>query len=300
MTVEDYRVQVAQALRTSLRETGLAPVLLVGAGLSKRYMDAPTWSQLLRAILRRIDARFPLEFYLQRSRGDLIGAAEDISEAVHRWAWGAGRSAFAPALFEGTTDHHIFIKTLVATELRSMTEARAWERLAPALQDEVAQLQAIRNKIVVTTNYDTFFEDLAGLRSVFGKDTLLHDFGGDGFVLKVHGCRTDPASLVLMPADYDGISLKHKYVSAKLLTYFAERTVLVLGYSLYDPDIRGLLLDAAEALGRKVMGNVFFVTHQPEPDSAQATVTEVSENGRVAACVNACTTEFEWLYKALH
>lgn len=300
MTVADYRAHVGRALRDSLRETELAPVLLVGAGLSKRYMDAPTWSQLLGSILTRIDAPYPLEFYLQRHRGDLIGAAEAISDAVHQWAWQAGRDAFAAELFGGSTDHHIFIKTLVAEELRQMTEARAWETPGHPLQQEVAQLQAIRKKIVVTTNYDTFFEDLAGLHSVFGRDTLLHDFGGEGFVLKVHGCMTDPASLVLMPGDYDGISLKHKYVSAKLLTYFAERTVLILGYSLYDPDIRGLLLDAAEALGRKVMANVFFVTHQPEPDSADAGYTEVAENGRVARCLNPCTTDFGWLYAALH
>lgn len=244
-----YRMDFGNRVADQIRSSGLAPVIFAGAGLSKRYMNAPTWEQILDLVLVRINSQVPVSFYLQRA-GNIIDCAQIISDEVHRWAWTTGRGAFNEDLFKATRNHNDFMKELIARELRKLSEVRAWESAPKALQDEILALLSIKEKVVITTNYDTFFEDVSHTKAVFGKDTLLNDFQETNLLLKIHGCRTDPSSIVLLPRDYDGISIRHKYISAKLLTYFAERVVFFFGYSLYDPDIRNLFVDAATSLGR--------------------------------------------------
>ncbi len=47
-----------------------------------------------------------------------------------------------------------------------------------------------------------------------------------------------PLSLVLTQGDYEAFETDKKYLSAKLLTYFAEHPLLFIGYGANDPNIR--------------------------------------------------------------
>jgi len=58
-----------------------------------------------------------------------------------------------------------------------------------------------------------------------------------GEIFKIHGCITDPAGIVLTDDDYEDWNNKKKYLSAKLLTYFLEHPVLIIGYSAQDPNV---------------------------------------------------------------
>lgn len=52
---------------------------------------------------------------------------------------------------------------------------------------------------------------------------------------------TNPKSLILTSEDYDEFTSRKRYLSSKMLTYFAEHPLLIVGYSATDPNIRSIL-----------------------------------------------------------
>ena len=68
-------------------------------------------------------------------------------------------------------------------------------------------------------------------------------------------------SIVLTREDYDYFNEKKKYLSSKLLTYFAEHPLFFLGYSLNDPNIINILSDIDEILVSKgeLVPNIYMV-----------------------------------------
>jgi len=117
----------------------------------------------------------------------------------------------------------------------------------PVHQDIHEALALInRIKYVVTTNYDPLFEhayrdriivvshdeDLPGL-SEYPEKTIL---------LKIHGDVTDPDNLIITSEDYKKFDSK-SIVWSKLRSLFAEKSVVFIGYSLQDPNVKKMLGD---------------------------------------------------------
>ena len=82
-----------------------------------------------------------------------------------------------------------------------------------------------------------------------------------GEIYKIHGTVSDPNSLVLTEDDYRRFSTKRRYISAKMMTYFAEYPVFIIGYGLGDKNVNGIISDLGEALKDKggVLDNVCYV-----------------------------------------
>lgn len=296
----NYRKEVTNEIRQWCARTSSDSVLFAGAGLSKRHLALPSWTQLLENILENIKAPFPLAYYLQSS-GDLISAAEKIANLAHEWAWLNGKTEFPDSFFDANVSHTIFLKYLVASQIQAAAPAN----INPASLGSHAELPSLIEMplhSVITTNYDHFLEQLLGRDPVHGLDIALHDDKTRGKVIKIHGCVSDPASIVLLPDDYAGYSIKHRYIFSKLLTFFAEHTVLIVGYSLSDPDISELLVDTAKALGTSTLQNVFVLEWGDEPISysENAMKHEVRHKGASAWIQAISSKQFDWVYQAFH
>ena len=59
-----------------------------------------------------------------------------------------------------------------------------------------------------------------------------------GEIYKIHGCVTEPETIMITSEDYQMIEEKNKYLAAKLLTIFIEHPIVFIGYSINDEDIK--------------------------------------------------------------
>lgn len=107
---------------------------------------------------------------------------------------------------------------------------------------------------VVTTNWDRLIEDSLSVSSR-AHSVIVHDteavftHAGDISVLKLHGSVERPDSIIVTERDYHRVFLRSAVQVEILSYYFATRTILFLGYSLADSDLRRLLYLTGERLG---------------------------------------------------
>lgn len=107
---------------------------------------------------------------------------------------------------------------------------------ATEFHEELATLFTVRN--VVTTNWDTYFEDRCKATPfVTDPDLAFWDAGGRR-VLKIHGSIANFGSIVATTADYESCRtrLDIGLLGAVLKTILATQTVVFVGYSLSDAD----------------------------------------------------------------
>ena len=299
MPETDYREEASRWINNNRLNCGSTkPVLFVGAGLSRRYLNSPDWRSLLEEVLEFINNPMEIDFYLQKTDkkhldDDLIEVAEIIAELVHTWAWTKeGKQFFDSSLYSPDVSHKVFFKRLVAKVI---------SRYSTPLIEHASELEALKSidaQEVVTTNYDHFLSDFLGLRKRRGHEII--DKDGATSVLHAHGSIENPDSIIILPSDYEDFSIKHRYSFAKLLIYFIENPCVFLGYSLSEPHIKQLLVDAAEATNRNYLSNVYMISWSPK-DGDSASIEKpyrVTSEGRDAMINILETPDFEWIYKA--
>ena len=111
-------------------------------------------------------------------------------------------------------------------------------------------LEVLDQKIVVTTNFDTLYEDHCRQGDARSAYSVIQYYD-DGLVarmrspkhviLKVHGCVTVPEKTVLSKSDYFKARARYAGYYKTLESLFLTHTLLFIGYSVTDPDIQLLL-----------------------------------------------------------
>jgi hypothetical protein len=119
----------------------------------------------------------------------------------------------------------------------------------------------LRAPMYITTNYDRLLENayaleygvvptVATYQNVFlAQRRLLDGRDADGpFIFKIHGTIDDPESIILSESDYR--KLLHSSPGYRLVLHalFLTHTVVMLGFSFSDPELRLLLETNREAL----------------------------------------------------
>ncbi len=301
----DYQVHCATAIRTVIADRGCAPILFVGSGLSKRFFESPSWDELLEHFCSECPSiEYEYGYYKQKHK-DLPSIGSELAEHYREWAWSAsGKKRFPSELFASGQPNDIYLKYCVAEHFRQITPSFSKIRTA-GQRRELMALREIQPHAVISTNYDEFLERVfPDFVPIVGQQILRTNYVSVGEVFKIHGCATDPASLVLTAEDYDEWTRKKKYLSAKLLAYFAEHPLVFIGYSGSDENIRGILSDIDEILAEPdgLVSNLFFVTYRRDAESIVNPPTEKLielQDGRSIRVRNIDATDYEWIFKAL-
>jgi len=132
-----------------------------------------------------------------------------------------------------------------------------------------------RVKYIITTNYDPLFEYSYGNKIV----TIAHDEELPGttdypektILLKIHGDLSDPDSIIITSDDYEKFD-KDSIVWNKIKSLLAEYSVVFIGYSVSDSNVKEMLTDIDKRLkGRK--HPYFFIEHKSDEDKRK-TISE--------------------------
>ena len=82
-------------------------------------------------------------------------------------------------------------------------------------------------------------------------------------IYKIHGCCSQPNSMILTDTDYDDFNSKNAYLAAKLITLFVEHPIVFIGYSVEDANIKNILSSIVKCLKpndvTKIRDNLIFV-----------------------------------------
>lgn len=295
---EDIKADVAETL-TLLQ---CQPILFIGSGFSRRYAGGPNWEALLTLaaeVCPVIERDFT--YYKLKYDSDLTKVASVFADFYFEWAWSKeGRKHFPPELFSGNTPRDSYLKHQVADLLKDMSTKGA----SKELQSELAAIKKLGPHAVVTTNYDLLLEPLFPQyevvigQSVFRKSALVV-----GEIFKIHGSIDNPASLVLTAEDYEEFDRTKRYLSAKLLTYFAEHPLLFIGYSATDENIKNVLYDMSRMFTptSALIQNIYILQYDEgineSSEPARERVLEVGDDINVRI-KSISANDFGWVYEA--
>lgn len=295
---EDIKADIAETLRTLQCQ----PILFIGSGFSRRYASGPNWEALLTLAAEAcptIDKDFP--YYKLKYNNNMPKVGSVFADLYFEWAWTKeGRKHFPLELFSGDVPRDAYLKYKVAGLLKDMSTKGA----SKALQAELEAIKKLGPHAVVTTNYDSLLEPLFPQyevvigQSVFRKSALVV-----GEIFKIHGSIDDPSSLVLTTEDYEEFDRTKRYLSAKLLTYFAEHPLLFIGYSATDENIKNVLYDMSRMFtpSSALIPNIYILQYDDEinegSEPARERVLEVGDDINVRI-KSISANDYGWVYEA--
>lgn len=133
------------------------------------------------------------------------------------------------------------------------------ERQATTFHRELAQIYPIRT--IITTNWDTYFEDYCGAIPI----TIPEDFAfwddSSRCVLKIHGSIQNLSSIIATSKDYKKrfTELQNGIVGATLKSILATKTVVFIGFSFGDEDFSQIINYLRDEMG-DIFPHIYIVT----------------------------------------
>ena len=255
--LENYRQRVKNDIKDTVGSKPVQPIVFAGSGLSMRYFSGPGWDQLLSEMASQCPKLKHNYGYYRQSR-DAPEMGSLLADRYSQWAWDQNEPKFSEMEpnFEKSSD--IYLKTEITRYFKNITpdseEDISEEKLDDGFSkekalEEIQKLRKIQPHAIITTNYDQFLENIFNNEDredekydvVVGEKILQSPHKSVGEILKIHGSVTDPESLILTSEDYDEFISRKRYLSSKMLTYFAEHPLLIVGYSATDSNIRSIL-----------------------------------------------------------
>lgn len=147
--------------------------------------------------------------YFKQTYREFPEIGTQLARLYHEWAWGAGGSSFPPSLFGAEHNADIYLKHTAAEMLRALVPNSINEIKDKSHRHEIELIKDIRPHAVITSNYDTMLELIfPELTPVVGQNIIRGTNLSVGEIFKIHGCMTDPKSLVITKEDYNFFAKK--------------------------------------------------------------------------------------------
>ena len=209
-------------------------------------METPGWTDLLRRYANILHPGNPvaLEIFKEDTDDDDWPAISGRIEKGFNALWlthedyASDREKYATLISSGVSAFKLDISNYFKATMPQNEDQH--------LIDELATLTNVAKRSVagvITTNYDNLLETVfTGYTTFIGQEQLL--FGatqGVAEIYKIHGCCSDPESIVINAKDYETFNSRNVYLAAKLLTVFVEHPIIFLGYSISDTNVQSIL-----------------------------------------------------------
>jgi len=301
---EKYRDEMTDDISTCLDSMGVQPILFVGSGMSQRYFGGPTWDGLLKAMAEKCPTLDKSYAYYKQKNQSLIDVGAEFADSYREWAWGSGNDQFPEDLFTDSQPPDIYFKYKVAEYFEELIQPDFDGIFSGEYSEEIEALKNVRPHALITTNYDRFLEKVfSDYASIIGQSILKANYTDVGEILKIHGCSSEPGSVVITHSDYEDFKAKKKYLSAKLLTFFAEHPLVFLGYSAEDPNIRSILSDIDEILSpdNDLIPNIYLVEWDQNVGGMNSYPREkliTIDHERSVRVKSIIADDFTWVFRA--
>jgi SIR2-like domain len=247
------------------------PFLFIGSGISIRYCNIPTWLNLLEEFVKKYHNCFKHEFgyYSSRASNDPLKIASNLSSEFHEYWWKAEEFKENRSINSKKASSNV--EAAFKIELSEFVKSKQGKKEEFDLEVELFS-QAVLSGIL-TTNWDTFLQNLFPdyMVAIGQKEAIFANQKSIGNLYKIHGCISNPLSLVVTTNDYDQFVESNHYLNAKILTLFTEYPIIFIGYSLSDPNIEAILSNLISCLDKdlfqyeKLQNRLFFVEWQRDP-----------------------------------
>lgn len=300
-------------LKRLLEAANAHPFLFVGSGFTHRYLKTDDWKGLVSrfASEAKPDTAFAFEWY--KNEVATAGSTDEqnlplITQLVEKdYArrflaeehFASLRAKYDPDIRSGVQPLKIGV-----AELLRLQEPGFATALHP---EEISALGHSRKNVagIITTNFDRFLEHVFPDHVKYvGQDQLLFNQSyGVGEIYKIHGCVSDPRSLVLTESDYVSYKRRNAYLSAKLMTIFLEHPIVFIGYSLADSNIRLIFSDIANCLNEEQLATLsdrlLFIQRTKEGRPEGISTVRESFGAKVIEFKRVVLPDFAVLYKAI-
>jgi len=273
----------------SLKEKNEYPIVFIGSGMSRRYLSGfPGWEDLLKEfwdVLKQGRDFYGFLNTLKRQLKDADADSDyDLDYLTNIVAGSEIENRFNTLFFNEQLDIPGFdqekaYRTGISPFKAAIANRFATYEIKPEMAEEYKAFKAFLNKtqIIITTNYDTLIEDSInsespdGIKKYIGQKGFFEPTLGWAELYKIHGCVTDPQSIVITKTDYDRFSKNSILISAKIISLLINSPIIFMGYSLTDGNVRKILRDFSSSLTKeeiKQMASKIIIIER-EPDLSE-------------------------------
>jgi hypothetical protein len=300
-------------IRNILEATNSHPFLFVGSGFTHRYLGTDDWKGLVGRFARQAkpEVEFAFEWYRNEVAPGSEGVEQDLPQITERVEKDYARRFLADESFRSLREQYENrirdgvspLKIGVADLLANLNS----RFIVPQHPEEVSAIGHARKNVagIITTNFDQFLEHLFPDHVPYiGQNQLLFSQSyGVGEIYKIHGCVSEPPSLVLTRKDYETYRSRNAYLSAKLMTIFLEHPIIFLGYSLTDSNIRMIFNDIARCLNEDQLSTLserlIFVQRAKEGRPEGIRINRDTFDSGVIESTGVVLSDFSKLFKAI-
>lgn len=250
-----------------IKNFNTTPILFIGSGISRRYLNLPDWKGLLFYFIGRLNSATLDDMAYARyfnEAGKSMPKMATLLEADFNKKWfedSAFRKVTSPTFLRDIAAGALSpFKVEIAEYIDYLTRNNCNVN-SEEYKREIPELRELLEKNisgVITTNYDKFIEQLAPAYKVYtGQDELIFSNIQElGEIYKIHGSIARPDSIVINEEDYAHFKDQCAYLSAKILTLFMEYPIVFLGYSLNDEDVIEILGHIAKCLNNEQLSQL--------------------------------------------
>lgn len=257
-----------------------APFLFVGAGLTRRYYNLPGWEELLKIFAKKVknDDFAYTQYELEATKlNPELGILPKIAEFIEN---DFNKKWFKEPDFRNLDEDYLDMVKNGTSPFKAEIAYYIKQNsiIDERYKKEIELFRKISEKSIsgiITTNYDTFLEENSdNYNTYIGQEELVFsNLQGVAEIYKIHGCLTNPKSIIINENDYLDFNNKCDYLAAKLMTIFLEYPIIFIGYSLNDKNIRKILESICNCLSndniKKLQNRFIFIEREKESDKIE-------------------------------
>ncbi|XKM13501.1 SIR2 family protein [Orbaceae bacterium ac157xtp] len=243
------------------------PIVFIGSGISKRYLDNfPNWNDLLESYWNQINQQRGYYNYLNSLQKEYkkTYSGDELTHKINTVAAEFIEDKYNTMFNDGELSINGLTPEIVYKNNISPFKYSICQRFSECnIRDDVdkEELKFFKEflkkaKIIITTNYDPFIEKLLQeenieLQKYIGNKGFFDATIGWAELYKIHGDVTDPDSIIINQNDYEKYDKNSVLISAKILSNLINTPIIFLGYSLTDRNIKKLLSDFSSQFPRE-------------------------------------------------